>query len=145
MVVILSSSISPDRAPPDGQGQQDNREICLINTFQFYHLLTKNANLDTLMKLHYIFSYMKDAIHPTYYNDVAVSCACGETFKTGSTVQEITTEICSNCHPFYTGKQKLLDTTGNVDRFKKRQEMAAKVKATKTEKKPRKARGAKAA
>lgn len=86
---------------------------------------------------------MKTGIHPTYYKDVAVVCSCGETFKTGSTVKDIHTEICSNCHPFYTGKQKLLDTRGNVDRFKKRQEAAAKAAEVKTEKKPRKARGSK--
>ncbi len=84
---------------------------------------------------------MKKGIHPTYNSDVAVVCSCGETFKTGSTVKDIHTEICSNCHPFYTGKQKLLDTRGNVDRFKKRQEAASKV--VKAEKKPRKTRGAK--
>ncbi len=83
---------------------------------------------------------MKDGIHPQYNNDITVACACGNTFKTGSTVTEINTEICSNCHPFYTGKQKLLDTRGNVDRFKKRQELAAKTAAEKKEKKPRKAR-----
>lgn len=84
---------------------------------------------------------MKDGIHPTYYADAVVTCSCGNTFKTGSTVKEIQTEICSQCHPFYTGKQKLLDTRGNVDRFTKRREAAAKV--VKTEKKPRKARGTK--
>ncbi len=87
---------------------------------------------------------MKDGIHPQYNDGVVVSCACGNTFKTGSTVKEINTEICSNCHPFFTGKQKLLDTRGNVDRFKKRQELAAKVAADKKEKKPRKTRGSKA-
>jgi large subunit ribosomal protein L31 len=87
---------------------------------------------------------MKTAIHPTFYTDAVVTCACGNTFKTGSTVQEIHTEICSNCHPFYTGKQKLLDTTGTVDRFKKRQAAAVKAATVKTEKKPRKNRGSKA-
>lgn len=87
---------------------------------------------------------MKDGIHPQYHNDVEVSCACGNKFTTGSTVTEINTEICSNCHPFYTGKQKLLDTRGNVDRFKKRRELAEKVAAEKKEKKPRKSRTAKA-
>ncbi len=86
---------------------------------------------------------MKDKIHPQYNTDVVVKCACGNTFVTGSTVKSIDTEICSNCHPFYTGKQKLLDTRGNVDRFKKRQELAAKVAAEKTEKKPRKVRSPK--
>lgn len=90
------------------------------------------------------FYYMKDGIHPQYHENVAVSCACGNKFTSGSTVTEISTEICSNCHPFYTGKQKLLDTRGNVDRFKKRRELAAKVAEEKKEKKPRKARGTQA-
>lgn len=83
---------------------------------------------------------MKEAIHPTYYNDAAVKCACGNKFTTGSTLKEITTEICSNCHPFYTGKQKLIDTTGTVDRFRKKIQAAAKLKEVKAEKKPRKTR-----
>ncbi len=83
---------------------------------------------------------MKDQIHPTYFKTASVKCACGNTFVTGSTQEEIRTEICSNCHPFYTGKQKLLDAAGTVDRFKKRQETAAKVKSVVSTKKPRKAR-----
>lgn len=88
---------------------------------------------------------MKTAIHPTYHADVKVTCSCGNTFTTGSTVESIETEICSNCHPFYTGKQKILDTTGNVDRFKKRVAAGAKAVTEKKEKKPRKARGSNAA
>lgn len=84
---------------------------------------------------------MKTAIHPQYFTDVKVTCSCGETFVTGSTVEKIETEICSNCHPFYTGKQKILDTTGNVDRFKKRVAAGSKATTQKTEKKPRKTRG----
>ena len=62
---------------------------------------------------------MKEGIHPNY--DVAtVRCACGNTFETRSTKKEIKVEICSKCHPFFTGKQKLVDTGGRVDRFKKR-------------------------
>lgn len=83
---------------------------------------------------------MKDKIHPVYNTDVAVTCSCGNKFTTGSTVDVIDTEICSQCHPFYTGKQKLLDTRGNVERFQKRRELAEKTAAIKTEKKPRKAR-----
>ena len=83
---------------------------------------------------------MKDGIHPTYHTAVEVTCSCGNKFKTGSTVEAIDTEICSNCHPFYTGKQKLLDTRGNVERFTKRRELAAKTAAEKKEKKPRKTR-----
>ena len=63
---------------------------------------------------------MKPDIHPKYFKDAAVSCVCGNAFKTGATVPEIKVEICSECHPFYTGKQKLVDTGGRVDRFKKR-------------------------
>jgi large subunit ribosomal protein L31 len=85
---------------------------------------------------------MKTGIHPQFNTQVKVACACGNAFVTGSTVNEIYTEICSNCHPFYTGKQKLIDATGNVDRFKKRVALAATT--VKTEKKPRKTRQAKA-
>ncbi len=62
---------------------------------------------------------MKKDIHPKYGESV-VRCACGETFKTGSTKEELSVEICSKCHPFFTGKQKLIDSGGRVDRFKKR-------------------------
>ena len=62
---------------------------------------------------------MKKDIHPKY-GESLVRCACGETFKTGSTKEELSVEICSKCHPFYTGKQKLIDSGGRVDRFKKR-------------------------
>lgn len=63
---------------------------------------------------------MKQNIHPTYYKDAKVVCACGNTFTTGSTKQELRVEICSACHPFYTGKQKLVDTAGRVEKFQKR-------------------------
>ncbi len=85
---------------------------------------------------------MKANIHPQYNTNVPVTCSCGNKFTTGSTVAVIDTEICSNCHPFYTGKQKILDTTGNVDRFKKRLAAGTKAVTEKKEKKPRKARGA---
>ncbi len=62
---------------------------------------------------------MKENIHPEYHQ-CKVRCACGETFETGSTAKEMKVDICSKCHPFYTGKQKLVDTGGRVDRFKKR-------------------------
>ena len=62
---------------------------------------------------------MKEGIHPTY-NEVTVKCLCGNNFLTRSTRKEISTEICSACHPFFTGKQKLIDTAGRVERFKKR-------------------------
>ena len=62
---------------------------------------------------------MKDSIHPKYF-EVEARCACGATWKTRSTKQELHLEICSNCHPFFTGRQKLIDTEGRVERFTKR-------------------------
>ncbi|MCD7796358.1 MAG: 50S ribosomal protein L31 [Clostridiales bacterium] len=62
---------------------------------------------------------MKDSIHPNY-DTCIVKCACGATYETKSTKKEMKVDICSKCHPFYTGKQKLVDTGGRVDRFNKR-------------------------
>lgn len=66
---------------------------------------------------------MKANIHPKY-GEAVVRCACGETFTTGSTKEELRVEICSKCHPFFTGRQKLVDTGGRVERFMKRYGMA---------------------
>lgn len=78
---------------------------------------------------------MKTAIHPTYHEKVKVTCACGNTFETGSTSEALSIEICSNCHPFYTGKQKLVDTAKRVDKFQARTEKAVKLaKPRKTKK-----------
>ncbi len=63
---------------------------------------------------------VKAEIHPTWYPEARVICACGNTWTTGSTVPEIHTDVCSNCHPFYTGEQRIVDTEGQVDRFLKR-------------------------
>lgn len=63
---------------------------------------------------------MKKDIHPRYYPKAKVHCACGATFEIGSTRQYIETEICGRCHPFYTGKEKIIDATGQVEKFKKR-------------------------
>ena len=65
---------------------------------------------------------MKKDVHPKYYPEAKVICACGNAFSVGSTKEEIHVEICSACHPFYTGKQKLLDTARRVDKFQKRVE-----------------------
>ncbi len=62
---------------------------------------------------------MKEGIHPEYKKTV-VRCACGETFETGSVKEELRVEICSKCHPFFTGRQKFVDTGGRVDKFKKK-------------------------
>ena len=66
---------------------------------------------------------MKPKIHPEYF-DVTVACACGNSFQTRSTKPEMHVEICSECHPFYTGKQKLMDQGGRVERFQRRLERA---------------------
>ncbi len=63
---------------------------------------------------------MKQGIHPTYYPNATVICACGNTWHTGSTVEVIHTDVCSNCHPFYTGEQRIVDAEGQVDRFYKK-------------------------
>lgn len=65
---------------------------------------------------------MKKDIHPTYYKNAKIVCACGNVIKTGSTVEKIDVELCSACHPFYTGKQKLVDTARRVEKFKEKME-----------------------
>ena len=86
---------------------------------------------------------MKPNIHPQYH-EVAVHCACGATWTTGSTRKDLHLEICSNCHPFFTGRQKLIDTEGRVDRFTKKFG-AQTVEARKTAAKDAKAKKAAAA
>jgi large subunit ribosomal protein L31 len=63
---------------------------------------------------------MKEGIHPEYNGKVKVTCACGNTFYTGSTKKEIKVEICSKCHPFFTGKQKFVDSAGRIEKFKRK-------------------------
>ena len=72
---------------------------------------------------------MQKQIHPQYYPNAKVKCACGNKFTVGATVPEIKIEICSACHPFYTGKGRTVDTKGRVERFKKRLEKTAKKSA----------------
>ncbi len=64
----------------------------------------------------------KEGIHPQYYPEARVVCSCGNTFTVGATVPELRADICSACHPFYTGEQRIIDTAGQVDRFMKRLE-----------------------
>jgi len=71
---------------------------------------------------------VKEKIHPTWYPEARVHCACGSTFTTGSTLKDISVEICSACHPLFTGQQKLIDTAGRVDKFNQRAAAAAKKK-----------------
>jgi len=84
---------------------------------------------------------MKKEIHPKYHENAKVSCACGNTFTVGSTQEELYTEICSLCHPFFTGKQKMLDASGRVEKFKERLANKSKVAATRKGKKAKKAKG----
>lgn len=72
---------------------------------------------------------MKKDIHPKYYSEAKIICACGNIITTGSTKPEIKVEVCSACHPFYTGKKRLVDTAGRLDRFKKRFEKSTQIKA----------------
>ncbi|HEC21098.1 MAG TPA: 50S ribosomal protein L31 [Candidatus Peregrinibacteria bacterium] len=90
---------------------------------------------------------MKKDIHPQYFADAVTTCACGHKVYAGSTKKEVKIEICSKCHPFYTGKQKLVDTAGRVDKFRAAVEKAKKIqgkektspeKEDKKEKKPTK-------
>lgn len=73
---------------------------------------------------------MKKDIHPKYHNKAKVTCACGNSFTIGSTLAEIHVEICSECHPFYTGKQKLVDTARRVEKFEARAAKKTKAAAT---------------
>lgn len=76
---------------------------------------------------------MKSGIHPQYYPEAKVICSCGNTWTTGSTKPEIHTDVCSACHPFYTGEQRIVDSAGQVDRFVKRlrtkDEIRARIRA----------------
>lgn len=74
---------------------------------------------------------MKTETHPTYFEKATVTCACGNTFTTGSTKEKIQVEICSNCHPFYTGNEKTIDAAGRVEKFKTRATKATSKKAKK--------------
>lgn len=68
---------------------------------------------------------MKTDLHPTYHAKATIRCSCGNEIAVGSTVESMTVEVCESCHPFYTGKQKLVDAAGRIDRFKKRLKNAA--------------------
>ena len=82
---------------------------------------------------------MKKDIHPKYYPKAQIICACGKTWVVGSTKEEIKIELCSNCHPFYTGKQKFLDTARRVEKFKEKSAKQTSVSAERKGKKAKKA------
>jgi large subunit ribosomal protein L31 len=77
---------------------------------------------------------MKQGIHPTYFDNAKVSCACGNTFTTGSTLEKIDVEVCSKCHPFFTGQHKFVDIKGRIDKFKEKQAQGVKYTAAKVAK-----------
>ena len=77
---------------------------------------------------------MKQAIHPKYNDVCQVSCACGNKFTTGSTLDKIEVEVCSKCHPFFTGQQKFVDIKGRIDKFKEKVVQGATYKASKAKK-----------
>lgn len=81
---------------------------------------------------------MKDGIHPQYHKEGVIKCACGKTFHIGSTKGKLEVEICSNCHPFYTGKNKMIDTAGRVEKFKTRAAHKKEPKAKKARAKKQK-------
>ncbi len=67
---------------------------------------------------------MRDKIHPKYYTDAKVVCSCGNTFTVGSTRKSLKVELCSTCHPFFTGERRMIDTAGRIERFKQRYKIA---------------------
>jgi large subunit ribosomal protein L31 len=77
--------------------------------------------------------HMKQNLHPNWFDEAKVTCACGNTFTTGSTVDSIRVEICSKCHPFFTGQQKFVDTLGRVDKFQMAAKKAEEQKIVKAE------------
>lgn len=83
--------------------------------------------------------FMKADIHPTFYPKAKITCACGATLITGATRENIHVEVCSNCHPFFTGGEKIIDTAGRVERFKQRQAKATARPAKKSSAKKSKA------
>jgi len=78
---------------------------------------------------------MKKDIHPKWYPNCQVACACGNTFTTGATVAELRVQLCNKCHPFFTGEQKFIDTLGKVERFERKRAKAAQIKTKKQKKK----------
>jgi large subunit ribosomal protein L31 len=78
-----------------------------------------------------IYIAMKKDIHPKYFSNAQVECSCGNTFTVGSTKNKIEIEVCSACHPFFSGEEKLIDTSGRVEKFKERIEKQKKIKQKK--------------
>ncbi len=90
------------------------------------HITFVHSEINSFISLTH--SIMKTETHPTYFPQAKVTCACGRSFTVGSTREKIEVEICSNCHPFYTGNDKLMDTAGRVEKFKARKAAAGSKK-----------------
>lgn len=99
--------------------------------------MNQDPIVNRLKTCYYSANTMKKDIHPKYFPEAKVKCACGNTFTVGATAPEIKVEICSACHPFYTGKEKLIDTAGRVEKFRARKEKTVSVRK-KSEKKAQK-------
>lgn len=95
------------------------------------HGVTPRVGFCIPVSLCYNFYAMKKDIHPKYYPNARVLCACGNSFNIGATKEFIEVEICSKCHPFYTGHEKAFDTVGQVQKFKKRLEKKSEIKSRK--------------
>lgn len=94
--------------------------------------------LAKLSHIKYNTTTMKKDTHPQWHKNAKITCVCGHTFTVGSTVPEIKVEICSQCHPFYTGQEKLVDTAGRVEKFERKRTEAEKAVGKKTGKKEKK-------
>lgn len=104
--------------PEEAHACPDPKNAQPTHHHEAWHSLSRA--LDPRCRLWYPAAAMKKTIHPPYYHDAVVTCACGNTFTAGSTKKELRVEICSQCHPFYTGKQKFLDTAGRIERFQRK-------------------------
>ena len=91
------------------------KKCCIFSLYMLKYMLLYEHDIVIQKEV----NSMKEGIHPDY-QQTTIRCACGEVIETGSTKKDIKVEICSKCHPFYTGKQKLVDTSGRVDKFNKK-------------------------
>jgi large subunit ribosomal protein L31 len=108
----------------------------LINFYIGDNIKTKRNN-----SFFYLYKInMKKDTHPQYNQEIKVQCACGNTFTTGSTVGEIKVELCSNCHPFYTGKQKLVDPARRIEKFRAKKETQKELAKSRVGKKAKRAK-----
>lgn len=114
-----------------------------MQKINLYVNLKKEFNLTERLFFNYQ-DFMKKDIHPKYYPEAKMTCACGNSFTTGSTLPELKVEICSACHPFYTGKQKLLDSARRVEKFHAKVGAKAKAASERKGKKVKRAAKAKA-